>query len=279
VLYDGIRRSPVAGNHLSERFTQLLEEKNGVPVVPSYRIKSKTPVGEAEAARFEERKVLNITDSFDRFAKQEVVLDFQSAVGRVASPSYREDYLTALPTTPFEFPNGYHNSFGMERYTVPELLFDPQKWEREMGKPSASKHAEMTPTEGAAATEGGMEVDGSGEAMSAGARQTKGIHMLVKESVDTCDIDIHNNMWSNIVMTGGATLYDGFHERLNAELQRAAPVGSKVKILQQLSGSHRLFSPWVGGSILASLGSFQQMWVSKQEYDESGTGIIEKKCP
>jgi actin-related protein 4 len=40
----------------------------------------------------------------------------------------------------------------------------------------------------------------------------------------------------------------------------------------------RRFAVWIGGSILASLGSFHQMWVSKQEYDETGRAIIEQRC-
>jgi actin-like protein 6A len=50
----------------------------------------------------------------------------------------------------------------------------------------------------------------------------------------------------------------------------------KVKVL---GCSERKFSPWVGGSILSSLGSFQQMWMSKQEYEEHGAIMIERKCP
>jgi hypothetical protein len=34
---------------------------------------------------------------------------------------------------------------------------------------------------------------------------------------------------------------------------------------------------WIGGSILASLSTFQQMWISKQEYDESGPSIVHRK--
>jgi hypothetical protein len=37
--------------------------------------------------------------------------------------------------------------------------------------------------------------------------------------------------------------------------------------------------PKTGGSILASLGSFQQMWMSKQEYEEHGAGLVHRKCP
>lgn len=41
----------------------------------------------------------------------------------------------------------------------------------------------------------------------------------------------------------------------------------------------RLFSTFIGGSILASLGSFQQLWMSKQEYAEFGPNKIDAKCP
>ena len=39
-----------------------------------------------------------------------------------------------------------------------------------------------------------------------------------------------------------------------------------------------LYSVWIGGSILASLSTFQQMWISKQEYDECGPSIVHRKC-
>jgi actin-related protein len=161
----------------------------------------------------------------------------------------------------YEFPNGYHNSFGVERYSIPELLFDPLK-------------AESTTTPDVDVAAGGAAT------AEASGGQPRGVHQLIRESVDSCDIDIHNNMWTSIVLTGGATLYDGFVDRLTSELAnpKNVPVTAKVKILQQMSGTQRVFSPWVGGSILASLGSFQQMWVSKAEYEESGKSVVEKKC-
>ena len=42
--------------------------------------------------------------------------------------------------------------------------------------------------------------------------------------------------------------------------------------------SERLFSAWLGASTLASLSTFQTMWITKQEYDESGPNIIHRKC-
>ncbi len=49
----------------------------------------------------------------------------------------------------------------------------------------------------------------------------------------------------------------------------------KIKIV---APPERKYSVWIGGSILASLSTFQQMWISKQEYDESGPGIVRRKC-
>ena len=265
VLYDGIRRSPLAGHGLSDRFVDMLEKKKEIPIVPHYRVKSKSAVGEAEAAVFVAREHPGLTESFIKYSKRDVVLDFQSMAGRVASPSYNTDLLTTLPTTSHEFPNGYHDSFGLERYDVSELLFDPQKAERDAA--TAVQDAEMAT--GAGGASGGAVPEGS-----------RGVHHLIRESVDSCDIDIHNNMWTSIVLTGGTTLYDGFVDRLTSELAKPthSPVSAKVKILQQMNGAQRQFSPWVGGSILASLGSFQQMWVSREEYEESGKGVVEKKC-
>ncbi|MCP4883322.1 MAG: hypothetical protein GY908_05990 [Flavobacteriales bacterium] len=31
---------------------------------------------------------------------------------------------------------------------------------------------------------------------------------------------------------------------------------------------------WIGGSILASLSTFQQMWISKEEYNEPGNVLF-----
>jgi actin-related protein len=40
----------------------------------------------------------------------------------------------------------------------------------------------------------------------------------------------------------------------------------------------RKYSAWSGGSILSSLSTFQAMWISKAEYDESGPDIVHRKC-
>nr|XP_021506383.1 actin-like protein 6B [Meriones unguiculatus] len=57
------------------------------------------------------------------------------------------------------------------------------------------------------------------------------------------------------------------------------PQSMRLKLIASNSTMERKFSPWIGGSILASLGTFQQMWISKQEYEEGGKQCVERKCP
>ena len=82
-----------------------------------------------------------------------------------------------------------------------------------------------------------------------------------------------------MVTVGGNSLISGFSDRLNKELTTKTPPSVRVKMVQNVTTSERRFSSFIGGSILASLGTFQQMWISKQEYEETGRTIVQKKCP
>jgi len=70
-------------------------------------------------------------------------------------------------------------------------------------------------------------------------------------------------------------LYQGIADRMQKELVELAPNTMKIKII---APPERKYSVWIGGSILASLATFQQMWISKAEYDESGPSIVHRKC-
>ena len=37
------------------------------------------------------------------------------------------------------------------------------------------------------------------------------------------------------------------------------------------------YSVWISGAILASLSTFQQMWISKEEYNESVPSVAHRK--
>jgi len=76
-------------------------------------------------------------------------------------------------------------------------------------------------------------------------------------------------------MSGGTTMFNQVDTRLKAELDKKAPQTMTVKIV---APPERKYSVWIGGSILASLSTFEEMWVTKEEYDESGPTIVHRKC-
>lgn len=78
-----------------------------------------------------------------------------------------------------------------------------------------------------------------------------------------CDIDLRKDLYSNIILSGGTTLFDGLPERLSKEVVNLAPSNMKIKIV---APHDRKFSTWIGGSILSSLSDFQTKWITKEEY-------------
>ena len=90
-----------------------------------------------------------------------------------------------------------------------------------------------------------------------------------------CDNDIRRDLFTNVILSGGSTLFENIGERLWSEMFALVPTNHKVKIF---SPAERLYSSWLGASILSSLSTFQTMWITKAEYDESGPNIIHRKC-
>ena len=105
--------------------------------------------------------------------------------------------------------------------------------------------------------------------------ESVGIHETTYNSIMKCDVDIRKDLYANVVLSGGTTMYAGIADRMSKEITALAPASMKVKII---APPERKYSVWIGGSILSSLSTFQQMWISKQEYDESGPSIVHRKC-
>ncbi|KAM5329616.1 beta-actin-like protein 2 [Glossophaga mutica] len=105
--------------------------------------------------------------------------------------------------------------------------------------------------------------------------ESRGIHETAFNSIMKCDVDIRKDLYANTVLSGGSTMYPGIADRMQREVAALAPGSMRIKII---APPERKYSVWIGGSILASLSTFQQMWVSKQEYDEAGPPIVHRKC-
>ncbi|RVX13968.1 Actin-related protein 4 [Vitis vinifera] len=140
---------------------------------------------------------------------------------------------------------------GADRFKVPDVLFNPSLAQT---IPNMESFADIAPS-------------------------VRGLPQMVIESINKCDVDIRRELFSSILLAGGTASMQQLKERLEKDLLEESPQTARVKVLASGNSTERRFSVWIGGSILASLGSFQQMWFSKAEYEEHGASYIQRKCP
>ena len=106
---------------------------------------------------------------------------------------------------------------------------------------------------------------------------TKGLHDECCASIQQIDVEIRKDLYSNIILAGGNTMFEGLPERLTKEIQKLTPsaASNKVKVIAL---PERKYATWIGASILSSLSNFQCMWITRAEYKETGESIVHKKC-
>ncbi|EGB06178.1 hypothetical protein AURANDRAFT_29532, partial [Aureococcus anophagefferens] len=92
---------------------------------------------------------------------------------------------------------------------------------------------------------------------------------MIRAALERVDVDVRKDLLLNLLLTGGGSCFAGLPERLHGDVSLALSSPFKVKVVAP-SKFERKFGVWIGGSILTSLGSFQQMWLSKREYDDDG---------
>ena len=243
VLQKSIVKYNIGGDFLT---AMVGEHLKGTPVHPHYKfnkhVKLYVEAGEVQGEPEISVEFLDrphTTESYHDFCVNEIMRDIKESNFRVFETAFSDLAYPGMPKINYELPDGTMLEVGNERYSIPEVMF------------------------------------GSTEQIIG----FNGVHQMIYDSITRCDMDIRKELYGNVVVVGGNSLFNGFTDRLNKNLSELTTQSLKVKLIAPQSSIERKFSGWLGGSILASLGTFQQMWMSRQEYDEQGAELVERKCP
>ncbi|KAI3617928.1 hypothetical protein CBS9595_003837 [Malassezia furfur] len=259
VLRKGIHTQPNGGDAVSRAVLWGLtheqsEDKNlhgwlSDSLVPQYLVKSKKPVdpGMPPQATLREDRLQHTAPSFRAYHTMRLLDDFKEAMCQTLEAPWDAAHAAARPTKMYEFPDGYNDAYGPLRFKAPEAVLTPSLYTSSPGVLPARESGYVGLTE------------------------------LILEAAKAVDVDARAAMFSNIVCVGGGTFVPGFIDRLSYELSVAAP-SQRIKIHSPGNYTERRHATWLGGSILASLGTFHQLWISKQEYEEHGSAIVQARC-
>ncbi|GMM30882.1 hypothetical protein DAMA08_036270 [Martiniozyma asiatica (nom. inval.)] len=99
-----------------------------------------------------------------------------------------------------------------------------------------------------------------------------GIHHQLNDAILKTDVDLRAQLFENIVLAGGSTMYRNFGARVLKELHA---LDTDVK-LKMYASPGRKTSAFIGGSILASLSTFKNLLITKSQYKEDNSCIYDK---
>jgi actin-like protein 6A len=248
VLQKAIVKSHLAGDELTRIYEHVIRTVGQNPIQPNYSITKK--VGRDGDVAVSKRLLQGLNSSFHRYHVHQLTQDIKEATVKLFETEL--DLSMPIPpaeNTPYVLPDNTVYTPGIWKYQIPEIMFNP---------------ATFTP----------QSYSGYSAVSS-----LPGLQQMLYQSINACDTDLKKDLYQNILFTGGNTIIPGFAERSMAEL--SSLFGSQIKLKNQSlpTAIERRNAVFIGGSILGSLGTFHQMWISRQEYDEHGKGIVERKCP
>jgi actin, other eukaryote len=217
-----------------------LNETNVVPIYEGYALPQATlklPIGGEEITNF---LITNLKNSgIDLpYSKEFEVAQELKEKHCYMSTDYQQE-LNSVGLNPgihkeCELPDGSKIMLSVERFKSPEILFQP---------------------------------------LLVGVDQA-GIHELAYNAAQKCDGDIRRQLFANIIISGGNTIFPKIKEKLMRDIKSLAPNNYDIIVKAPPERKHL---SWIGGAILSSLEKFR-MWVGRSDYDEFGTAVVHRRC-
>ncbi|KAG8895013.1 NuA4 histone acetyltransferase subunit [Tulasnella sp. 403] len=204
-----------------------------IDLLPYQLIDKKQPVEPNAPPRcvLRDDRLQQTTTSWRNWALRREVDEWMMACCAILPKGFSEDAARAWPRKAYEFPTGFNSTFGSERFIPGDIYFT---------------HQHLPPP-------------------APGMFHPATLPELMTNSLRACEPDLRPALFNNVVLTGGGSLLSGMGDRLASELQKISG-GQKVRLHVPGNALERRYGAWLGGSILASLGTFHQLWISKQEW-------------
>lgn len=280
------------GKFLSNEIQDYLIDTKKVVMEPSFKIKSKIPTTYPDPPKYELKNnntiptssSSSLSQSFLEFQNEKIYHNFKEIL-EVPEKNSSSGTTTTTTTTNkdssrlFELPTG--QSIVIDRFKIAESIFDPTIYKftnsklsfpPNNGEISITQANEYRPLKRVRKNDDDEEED-SNQSTPKPEVNIRGISQLISHTLSNIDIDLRASLANNIIVTGGVSLISQLTERLYLELSNNNP-GLKIRLHAVGNSTERINQAWIGGSVLASLGTFHQMWVTKEEYNEVGVDRI-----
>lgn len=249
ILQNGCVHTRFAGDFLTLHIVNMFNNRN-VKIIPPYQIKKKAllepnQIPDQSCYHQDIDMERGVTQSYNTFEVDRLLEEFKETTSYVSDTPYQHGSYQNRITRPFELPDGYNTMLTFERSATVEPLFRPSQY----------------PLTNIAIPDGSL-----------------GISELIQQSLAKAEIPLEtfSMLLNNVIVAGGTTLLQGLATRINNDLS-AVYTNMKIRVLQQNNQLAQKCTVWTGASILASLGHYDQTWVTKQEYEEFGGDIVEKR--